>query len=427
MHTRPYLRTLRNMKTSESRVRTKGEKPPPPPPEIQSLRSGGRPDIRLLAMLSLSHFVVDLNPGALPALLPSLKDQHMLSYSAIGFLVLVANLTSSVIQPIFGYIADRRATAWMLPLSLLLAGFGLSLAGVATNYWMLLGLLVIMGMGVAAFHPVGYQAASNVAGEKRATALSWFSVGGNVGISFGPPLITTLIASYGMKGSLRMLLPVLPVAALLFWALPQLRPVPSLPDRGLVREKSRKNMPGAIVLLILLVALRSWAQLGFLTFIPFYYVDFLKADPRAVGTALFIFLGAGAIGTLIGGPLADRWGSRRFMIWAFLAAAPMGAAFLLSGGATALVFLGLFGAILISTFTITVVLGQSYLPSNAGLAAGLIVGFAIGTGGLAVALLGWMADRFGLLTVLWISALMPAIGFAATAFLPEPYSEKAVG
>jgi FSR family fosmidomycin resistance protein-like MFS transporter len=406
-------------------VMSKSEEIPLPGPESSPARTSGRPDVRLLAMLSLSHFMVDINQGALPALLPSLKDQHLLSYAAVGALVLVANLTSSVIQPIFGFLADRNAVAWMLPLSVLLAGLGLSLAGAAPNYWALLGLLVVMGIGVASFHPVGYKAASNVAGERRATALSWFSVGGNAGTSFGPPVITALIAAYGMTGSLGMLLPALLMAVLLVWTLPSMAAVPARLGRGCSEGKSRQNMPGAILLLILVVAIRSWAQLGFLTFIPFYYVDYLKADPQSVGIPLFVFLGAGAIGTVIGGPLADRWGTRRFMLWGFLASAPMAAGFLLTGGAVALVFLGLFGGILISTFAVTVVLGQSYLPSNAGLAAGIIVGFAIGTGGVAVALLGWIADQFGLLTVLWISALMPAAGCAAVAFLPEPGGVKA--
>ena len=167
-------------------------------------------------------------------------------------------------------------------------------------------------------------------------------------------------------------------------------------------------MPGAILLLILVVALRSWAQLGFMTFLPFYYVDYLKADPHSVGMPLFVFLGAGVLGTVIGGPLADRWGTRRFMLRGFLLAGPLGMLFLLSKGPWALLWLGLFGGVLISTFTITVVLGQSYLPGNTGLASGLIVGFAIGTGGVAVTLLGWIADHFGLLVVLWIAALMPS-------------------
>jgi FSR family fosmidomycin resistance protein-like MFS transporter len=176
--------------------------------------------------------------------------------------------------------------------------------------------------------------------------------------------------------------------------------------------------------LILVVALRSWAQLGFMTFIPFYYVDYLKADPHTVGMPLFVFLGVGAVGTVIGGPLADRWGTRRFIIYGFLLDAPLGALFLWSRGYVALIFLGLFGGVLISTFTISVVLGQYYLPRNTGLASGLIVGFALGTGGIAVTLLGWIADHLGVPAVMWIAVCMPLACSAAAVFLPVPGGEK---
>jgi FSR family fosmidomycin resistance protein-like MFS transporter len=387
-----------------------------------SARSGQRlrPNIQALAFLSLGHLVVDINQGALPAILPFIKESLSLSYTAVGAMVLVSNIASSVIQPFFGYFADRQARTWMLPLAVLLAGTGMALVGIAPDYSTVLGLLVIMGLGVAAFHPEGYKAASSAAGERRATAISWFSVGGNAGNSFGPPIITTLIAAYGLAGSLGILLPALIMSGLLLLVLPRLLVPQARIEAPDAARRERKSMPGAIALLILVVALRSWAQLGFMTFLPFYYIDHLKADPHSVGIPLFVFLGAGVLGTLIGGPLADRWGARRFMLLGFLLAGPLGLLFLLSQGPWALVWLGLFGGVLISTFTITVVLGQSYLPGNAGLASGLIVGFAIGTGGLAVTLLGWIADHFGLLVVLWIAALMPLACFAVTAFLPAP-------
>jgi len=379
-----------------------------------------RPNVKLLAFLSLGHLVVDINQGALPAILPFLKTAHSLSYAAVGALVLVTNLTSSVIQPVFGYLSDQQARRWMLPLSVLLAGLGLSMVGVAPSYWLVMGLLVIMGLGVASFHPEGYKTASIVAGDRRATGISWFSVGGNAGSSFGPPIISALVAMYGLPGSIGMLLPAVIVAGTFLLFLPQLSVPRGRLEVHTTGKGQRRNMPGAIALLIFIVALRSWAQLGFTTFLPFYYVDHLKADPHSVGFPLFVFLGVGVIGTVVGGPLADRWGARRFMVWGFLAAAPLGVLFLLTRGAVSLLLLGLFGGVLISTFTISVVLGQYYLPGNTGLASGLIVGFAIGTGGLAVTLLGWIADHYGLPVVLWIAALMPLACFAAAAFLPVP-------
>jgi len=175
-----------------------------------------------------------------------------------------------------------------------------------------------------------------------------------------------------------------------------------------------------MALLILVVTIRSWTSLGFTTFVPFYYIDVLGADPRLVGPLLFVFLGAGAAATVVAGPLADGWGARAFMQWVLLAALPFGVLFLLARGVLAFVMLGLFGALLTSSFSVSVVLGQAYLPRNAGMASGLIVGFAIGAGGLGVTALGWVADRFGLPAALWISAATPLAAFVAARFLPAP-------
>ncbi len=390
------------------------------PPLVVDAVERVRPHAKLIGLLALGHLVIDVNQGSLPAILPFLKNLHGLSYTEAGAIVLAANITSSVIQPLFGYLADRTARRWLLPLSVFVSGLGLGLTGVAPGYGALLLLVAFMGLGVAAYHPEGYKTAAAMAGDRKATGLSWFSLGGNIGIALGPPLITTLVTSIGIAGSLGMVVPATMVGVLLLATLPVLsRPLTpaaakaGAPARGV-------NMPGAMALLVVVVTIRSWTQLGFTTFVPFYYVDHLGADPRLVGPLLFVFLGAGALGTVIAGPLADRWGPRQFMTWVFVAAAPLGALFLSTSGVLAFVVLGLFGAVLVSTFTVSIVLGQAYMPRQAGMASGLIVGFAIGTGGLGVTLLGWIADHWGLLTALWISALMPLAGFVAALLLPAP-------
>jgi FSR family fosmidomycin resistance protein-like MFS transporter len=378
-----------------------------------------KPHAKLIALLALGHFVIDLNQGSIPAVLPFLRNAHGLSYAQAATIVLVGNVASSLIQPLFGYLSDQIARRWILPTSVFLSGAGLALTGVAPGYPTVLALVLVMGLGVAAWHPEGYKTATGVAGAKKATALSWFSLGGNVGLAFGPPVITSLVTGLSIAGTLGMLVPTVIVGGLILAVLPHL-------DRAAVRRAVTAssvhgvNMPMAMALLIFLVAIRSWAQLGFTTFVPFYYVDYLKSDPRLVGPLLFVFLGAGALGTVVAGPLADWWGPRPFMRWVFLAAIPFGLLFLMVGGVLAFVMLGLYGAVLTSSFSVSVVLGQAYLPRNAGMASGLIVGFAIGAGGLGVMALGSVADRWGLPAALTISALMPLAGFVTARFLPAP-------
>ena len=392
-----------------------------PVPASVTVAAGERvkPDMRLLGLLAMGHLVIDINQGALPAILPFLRGALDLSYAATGTIVLMANMTSSLVQPLFGYLADRTARRWLLPLSVLLSSVGIALTGLAPSYGLVLFLVVISGFGIAAYHPEGYRMASRVAGDSKATGLSIFSTGGNIGISIGPPLITALITGFGLPGSLGLLLPGLLVAALLTAVLPRLSAPPAPRAQGPTATASR-TMVGAMTLLILVVTLRSWTQLGLTTFVPFYYLDILKGDPRMIGTLLFVFLGAGAVGTLVAGPIADRVGVRRYVVSVFLLATPIAIAFLLVRGILSFILLGALGFVLVSTFTVSVVLGQAYMPRNPGMASGLIVGFAIGAGGLGVTVLGWVADRLGLQSALWISALMPLAGFVTALFLPEP-------
>ena len=254
---------------------------------------------RLLALLSIGHLVTDMNQGALPALLPFLRGPFDLSYTSAGIIILVANLTSSVIQPVFGYLSDRKSIRLLLPWGVLLAAIGLGFSGTAPNYVVLLLLVALAGVGVAAYHPEGYKSAFQVAGSKTATGLSFFTVGGNFGIALGPPAITLLMSLFGLPGTLGLLGPGLLVAAALALALPALAAAQPEGERAAEKTESRKPMRWAMALLVGVVILRSWSQLGLVSFIPFYYVDLLKSDPRVVGPLLFVFLASGAVGTLV--------------------------------------------------------------------------------------------------------------------------------
>jgi len=390
-------------------------------PAAGAVVTRSRPNTRVLGLLALGHLVVDMNQGALAQLLPFLKTAFGLTYATSAAILLVATMTSSLIQPVFGYLADRATRRWLLPWAVLLAATGISLAGIVPSYWALLGVVVVSGLGVAAYHPEGYRTANQVAGDRKATGLSLFSIGGNIGIALGPPAITFLVPRFGLPGTLGLLGPGLLVAALLATVLPGLIATPAGSGTSRAARAGGRPMRGAMALLIGVVTVRSWTQLGLVTYVPFLYVDVLGQDPRVVGPLLFLFLGAGAVGTLAGGPIADRWGSRRYLVASFLLSVPLIALFLWRpGGWLAAVALAATGFVLVSSFSITVALGQAYLPKSLGMAAGLIVGLAIGTGGIGVTILGWVADHWGLFAALHLVAALPLAGLVAALSLPEP-------
>jgi len=215
-----------------------------------------RPHVALIGLLALGHFVVDLTQGALPAVLPLLKERHGLTYAEIGTIVLAANVTSSIIQPLFGYLADQTVRRWILPTSIVVTGAGMALTGVARDYTSILLLVVLVGLGVAAWHPEGYRTATGVGGDRRATALSYFSLGGNVGIALGPLFVTLLVATWSTTGTLGLVVPPLLVGGLMLAALPSFGAVTTSPS--VKRARVGETMPRAMALLILVFLHPAW-------------------------------------------------------------------------------------------------------------------------------------------------------------------------
>jgi len=375
----------------------------------------GRFNLKVLIILSLGHMVTDIYQGALPATLPFLKDKLGLTYTMTGVILMVANFTSSILQPLFGFYSDKKEKAALLPIGLLAAGIGYALLAIPADYYVVLFLVVISGLGVAAYHPEGYKTAHFFTGERSVTGMSVFSVGGNLGLAIGPPMAIYVTQYLGFEA-----LPVVIVPSLLCTVLILTqRKTIAIPKLEHIAQKidATKTTMGSYVSLFLVVAIvimRSWTQMGLLSYIPFYYINHLKGDPLFAGNLIFVFLACGAAGTLIGAPFADRWGHRFFIrLTMFLATVNLPLMFVpfIANSHLLFVVLGLEGMILVSTFSVTIVMAQRLLPHRLGVASGLMVGFAIGTGGIGVTLLGIVADNFGVPVALESIMILPFIGF----------------
>ncbi len=176
-----------------------------------------------MAVLSAGHLFTDISQGSVPALLPFLIARDHLDYASASALVLAATISSSVIQPVFGHLSDRRSLPWLMPLGPALGGLGIALVGIAPSYGVIFGLIVLSGVGVASFHPEGSRFANYVSGARRASGMSLFSVGGNLGFALGPVVVTPLVLAFGLPGTLFVLVPTWTAAAVMVWELPRLR------------------------------------------------------------------------------------------------------------------------------------------------------------------------------------------------------------
>ena len=273
---------------------------------------------------------------------------------------------------------------------------------------------------MAAFHPEGFKTAHFHIGRKKASGMSLFAVGGNLGFALGPFSLTLLVAHFSLSGTLGYLVPGIIMAAVIAWTLSSIRYTPEVhkPAKTASPKSGKRSSAGGLTLLILVVTMRSWIQMGLVSYIPFYYINFLKGDPLLAGKMVTTFLVSGTLGTLLGAQLADRWGHKRFLVLTMLLMIPLMILFLQVQGWATFVVLGLSGFVLISSFSVTVVMAQDLLPNRLGLASGLMVGFAIGTGGLGVTLLGAVADAWGVPAALQALAFMPPLGLLLCLFLP---------
>jgi MFS transporter, FSR family, fosmidomycin resistance protein len=367
-----------------------------------------------MAALASGHLATDFANGALPALLPFLADEFDLSYVLVGLAMLAWAFSSSILQPLFGLWSDRRGAAWLLPLGLALGGLGIGLAAVAPSYWACLALITLSGLGTAAFHPEGSKFAAYVSGRRRASGMSLFSIGGNVGYALGPIVATVLVVQLGLGGGLLLALPCLLVSALLVWVMPYLR---SFEPRGLTTALPGGDRPSAVVALLGVIAFRSVAWFGLITFVPLFEVA--RGHSEAYGNRLLAaMLLVGGVGTLVAGPLADRFGRRPVLVASVLATGPLILVYLAVGGLAGALALALVGPCVIGTFGVTMVMSQEYLPRHIGLASGLSIGLSIGLGGLAAVALGGLADAVDLESALYVCAAAPFAALALCAFLP---------
>lgn len=380
-----------------------------------------------LWILGLGHLIVDLTQGVLPILTPLLAKSFNLSYFQVGTVALAFTFSSAIIQPVFGVLSDRYRMPWLMPLGLFLSGFGLAMTGMVDSYGLLLLAVMLSGIGVAGYHPEGSKMAHFVSEDGKAgSSMAVFSVGGNLGFGFGPMLAIFVLSFAGLGSIQGVMIPGVLGALVFLFLLPRFKRIlaENSPQqkKDLEQNSNSNGRVTSLILLILYVTIRSWIHSGLVYFIPFYFPDFKGiAEP---GYLISTFLIAGALGTVLGGPLADRFGGRNGLLASMIVALITVYPFLHLNGIWVPILAFIVGASLISTFSTTVVFGQRLLPHNVGLASGLMLGFGIGMGSIGVTVLGAIADHMGLPFTMNIIGLLPILGILLAFTLPDVRTGK---
>jgi MFS transporter, FSR family, fosmidomycin resistance protein len=381
-----------------------------------------------VATLAFSHLAADLNQGALPALLPLLISQRHLSYSVAAGLVMSMSTVSSFLQPAFGWAADHRPISWLAPLGLLVSGISMAVTGILGSYFGLIVAVGLSGLGLAAFHPEGARLVHQYSGRRRGVGMSWFSVGGNLGFAIGPVLTTAALLWLGFRGVCLLAAPAILIATALSWQIWRMsRELPRGEARtlGKAEPAARVDQWRPFSLLAASVVCRSLTFFGLNTFLPLYWIHVFGTSKELGSTALSTFLFSGAVGTLIGGRLGDRFQRNRIVAISFALCLPFFFALLLvRHPALALITLVPMGVALYAPFSVMVVLGQEYLPNRVGTAAGVTIGLAGTVGGLGTPLFGALADHHGLPATLRALFALACVAVALTFLLPKPGTEE---
>ncbi len=390
----------------------------PAPPAIE------RTVFPILIAISVSHLLNDTIQSLIPAIYPILKDSFALSFAQIGIITLVFQITASLLQPVVGLYADRRPQPFSLATGMGFSLIGLLLLSVAPSYPVVLVAAALVGVGSSVFHPEASRVARMASGGRHGLAQSVFQVGGNAGSAIGPLLAAFIVLPAG-RGSIAWFSAVALLAMMILvyvgaWYRGRVRAAASRPKpaRGLHPAVTPRRATVALTVLVVLVLSKQFYLASISSYYTFYLMDRFGLGIGAAQVLLFVFLGAVAVGTLLGGPLGDRFG-RKYIIWgSILGVLPFTLALPYASLFWTVVLSVVIGLVIASAFTSIVVFGQELVPGRVGAVSGLFYGLAFGLSGLGAALLGQLADHTSISFVYNVCSFLPALGLL-TVFLPN--------
>lgn len=384
----------------------------------------------ILFAISFSHLLNDLMQSVIPSIYPVLKGNFHLSFAQVGLITLVFQLTASLLQPFVGHYTDRKPNPKSLAIGMAFTLAGLISLSVANSFPLILLSVSLVGMGSSIFHPEASRVAQMASGGKKGLAQSIFQVGGNAGTAGGPLLAALIIVPFGQSAiswfAVIAVVGILVLTQVGKWYKTNLPVLAKPKTANAVADEpplSKSKVAWSIVILLVLIFSKYFYMASMTSYFTFFVIKKFGVSVQESQYYLFAFLGAVAAGTILGGPLGDKYG-RKLIIWiSILGVAPF-TLMLPHVGLTAVVILAVvIGIILSSAFSAILVYATELIPGKVGMIAGLFFGFAFGMGGIGSALLGWLADHTSIEHVFVICSFLPLIGII-TGLLPNIESKR---
>jgi FSR family fosmidomycin resistance protein-like MFS transporter len=377
--------------------------------------------VPVLAGISVSHLLNDTMQSVIPALFPILEQTMHLSYSQLGLVAFANNITASLLQPLIGWYTDRRPLPFLLPLGMFCTLLGMGLLAFAPNLTFVILAVMLVGLGSAVFHPEGSRLVISSAGARPGLAQSIFQVGGNSGQALAPLLTLLFFARQGQAGAVWFVGLAALAIAILFWLARwhrghlERQALHGTADVVRTSSAPRGAVGLALAVILLITFARSWYVAGITNFYALFQIKTFGASLSAAQTHVFVFLVAGALGTLVGGGLGDRFGKKKLLIFSSAACAPFSWLLTFSPEPWTYVLLAVTGFSILTGFSVALIYTLELLPGKTGTVSGLLFGLAFGLGAIGSMVLGWLGDRIGLPDMLMLCSLIPLLGLLAFA------------
>jgi MFS transporter, FSR family, fosmidomycin resistance protein len=392
--------------------------------ERSDMQSTGTVHYKILWLVCLAHLINDTVTAIVTAMLPVFQKSMGLTYLQLGLIVAVSTVTASFLQPLTGILADKKPLPYLAPVGAALLVVGVLGLSRFDTYAPTLVMVGLIGVGSAVFHPEASRVAHAASGPKRGLGQSIFQVGGNFGQSLGPLMVALIFIPFGQHGVTAFLvLPLIAIFMLILIARWYAANRPRGGKQASAAEGERRY--GALTLLVVIVIMRSWINSGISAFLPLYLVNVQNLSQQTAQYYNFTFLFAGAVGTFLGGMASDWFSKKKILSFSMYASIPFTLLIPYLSGAWLYLDVFAVGLISLCSFAVSVVYAQQLVPGRIGFVSGLMIGFAIGAGGVGATLLGGLADSIGIVHVIELMTLFPLIGTVLGFWLPEVGRDEA--